>query len=257
MAFKGKVAIVTGASGGIGEAATIELAKHGCTVAICDRREEELKRVFNEVKKYAPESMYKVCDVSKTEQVNETIEAVHEKYGGIDILINNVGVAQGDKPLEKITEEDFYRLIDTNYKSVVMCIKYAGPYMKKGGSIVNVASNSGHIGEINHSVYAGTKGAIISTTRALAVELAPLGIRVNSISPGSVDTPMRRGTVAAEAKRRGVPVDTVRKETEEKMAMKRWASPEEIAHAIVFLASDEASYTTGTDLLVDGGEVAI
>lgn len=253
--FENKIAIVTGASSGIGEATAIELAKSGCTVAICARRENELKRVLKEVKKYASESMYKTCDVSKTEQIKDLVDAVYKKYGRIDILINNAAMVLV-KPLDETSEDDFRTVVDTNYKNVVSFVKYTVPYMKKGSSIVNVASISGHVGEVNHAVYGGTKGAVISLTRALAWELAPKGIRINSISPGSIDTPMLRNDVAGEAKRRGVSPDVIRKETENKIAIKRWADPKEIAYGIVFFASKAASYVNGTDLLMDGGEAA-
>lgn len=253
--FEGKVAIVTGASSGIGEATAVELAKCGCTVAICGRRESELKRVLMEVQKYAPDSMHRTCDVSKTEQIEDMVDAVRKKYGRIDILVNNAAMVLV-KPLGETTDDDFRTVVDTNYRSVVSSVKFVVPHMRKGASIVNVASISGHVGEIHHAVYGGTKGAVISLTRALAWELAPKGIRVNSVSPGSIDTPMLRGDVAGESKRRGVPQEIVRKETEGKIALKRWADPKEIAYVIVFLASEAASYVDGTDLLIDGGEAA-
>jgi NAD(P)-dependent dehydrogenase (short-subunit alcohol dehydrogenase family) len=128
--------------------------------------------------------------------------------------------------------------------------------MKKGGTIVNIASISGHVGQINHAVYGGTKGAIIALTRALAWELAPLGIRVNSISPGSVETPMLLGDVEIEAKRLGVSKEKIRKERSDIGALRRLATPEEIAEAILYLASNKSSYVTGTDLLVDAGWAA-
>ncbi|RLF39555.1 MAG: SDR family NAD(P)-dependent oxidoreductase, partial [Thermoplasmata archaeon] len=112
------------------------------------------------------------------------------------------------------------------------------------------------VGQVNHAVYGGTKGAIISITRALAWELAPLNIRVNSVSPGSVETPMLLGDVEIEAKRRGVPVDVIKKERSDIGALRRWAKPEEIAEVILFLASDKSSYMTGTDVLVDAGWAA-
>jgi NAD(P)-dependent dehydrogenase (short-subunit alcohol dehydrogenase family) len=127
---------------------------------------------------------------------------------------------------------------------------------QRSGVIVNMGSVSGHVGQMDHVMYGATKGAIIAMTRALAWELAPFNIRVNSISPGSVDTPMLRGDIDLESKRTGVPFEVVKKEREAEQAFKRWADPMEIAEPIYFLANDGASFVTGSDWLVDCGWVA-
>jgi len=254
MILEGKVAIITGAASGIGRATAILFAKEGAKVAVADINDaggmETVKLIHEEGK----EAIFVHTDVSKASDIKKMVQKTMDSFGRIDILVNNAGIVVV-KPLSETTEEDFDRAI-ANFKSVFLCTKYALPHMKRGGSIVNVASISGHVGEINHAVYGGTKGAIISITRALAWELAPLGIRVNSVSPGSVETPMLLGDIEGEAKRRGVSMDTIRKETEEKVALKRWAKPEEIAYGILSLASDKASYINGIDLLIDGGEAA-
>jgi NAD(P)-dependent dehydrogenase (short-subunit alcohol dehydrogenase family) len=130
--------------------------------------------------------------------------------------------------------------------------------MKKqaSGAVVNMGSVSGHVGQVDHTVYGATKGAIIAFTRAVAWEVAKHNIRVNSISPGSVDTPMLRSDIELESRRTGIPFETVKKEREAEQAFNRWADPKEIAEAIYFLASERASFITGTDLLVDCGWVA-
>jgi len=183
------------------------------------------------------------------------VQTTENTYGKIDILVNNAGVVLV-KPIIETTEQDFDKVINTNYKSIFLCIKHVVPHMKKGSTIVNVASISGHVGQIDHAVYGGTKGAIIALTRALAWELAPLGIRVNSVSPGSVETPMLLGDCEIEAKRLGVSIDKIRRERSDIGALHRWADPKEIAEAILFLASGKSSYVTGTDLLVDAGWAA-
>jgi len=252
--LEGKVAIITGAASGIGRATAILFARKGAKVAMIDKNDTGGRETLKLIHEEGKEAIFVHGDVSKASDVENMVQKTMDSFGRIDILVNNAGIVLV-KPLQETTEEDFDRVV-SNYKSVFLCAKYALPHMKKGASIVNVASISGHIGEVNHAVYGGTKGAIISITRALAWELAPLGIRVNSVSPGSVETPMLLGDIKGEAKRRGVSMDSIRKETEEKVALKRWAKPEEIAYGILFLASDKASYVNAIDLLIDGGEAA-
>jgi len=255
MYLDGKVAIITGAASGIGRATAILFAQEGAKVVVTDINDTggaETVKLITEEKKQA---VFIHADVSNETDVKAMVKTVKENYGTIDILVNNAGVVLV-KPIMETTEQDFEKVVNTNYKSVFLCTKHVLPYMKKGGTIVNVASISGHVGQINHAVYGGTKGAIIALTRALAWELAPRGIRVNSISPGSVETPMLLGDVEIEAKRLGVSIDIIRKERSDIGALHRWADPKEIGEAILYLASDKSSYVTGIDLLVDAGWAA-
>ncbi len=251
-----KVAVVTGGSSGIGRAAAELFAERGYRVASLDVVEpgEPLRR---RVLKSSPRSMFIGCDVSKEDEVRRAIETVSTEYGRVDCLLNIAGIVLV-KPLGEITWDEYRRTMDVNFGGILLTCKYVVPLMKKrgGGSIVNAGSVSGHVGQVRHSVYGATKGAIISFTRALAWELAPDRIRVNSFSPGSVDTPMLRSDVRGEAKRLGVPYDRVKKEREAEQAFGKWANPREIAEAIYFLATDSASFVTGTDLLVDCGWTA-
>jgi len=255
MLLEGKVAIVTGAASGIGRAAAILFAKEGAKVVVVDINDKGGKETVQIIKKEGNQSLFVYADVSKESDVKNMVKTVKEAYSKIDILVNNAGIVLV-KPIVETTEHDFEKVVNANYKSIFLCTKHVIPNMKKGGTIVNVASISGHVGQINHAVYGGTKGAIIALTRALAWELAPLGIRVNSISPGSVETPMLLGDVEIEAKRLGVSIEKIRKKRSDVGALRRWAYPEEIAEAILYLVSDKSSYITGTDLLVDGGWAA-
>ena len=255
MILKDKVAIITGAASGIGRATALLFAKEGAKVVVADINDKGGEETVKMIREQGGEAIFVHTDVSKREDVERLMGEVKKRFGKLDILVNNAGIVIV-KPITETTEEDFEKLVNTNYKSVFLCTKYAIPLMKDGGSIVNVASISGHVGQVNHAVYGGTKGAIISITRALAWELAPLNIRVNSVSPGSVETPMLLGDVEIEAKRRGVPVDVIKKERSDIGALRRWAKPEEIAEVILFLASDKSSYMTGTDVLVDAGWAA-
>jgi meso-butanediol dehydrogenase/(S,S)-butanediol dehydrogenase/diacetyl reductase len=255
MSIKGKIAIITGAASGIGQATAFLFAQDGAKVVVVDINDKGGKETVNKIKRGRKQAVFIHADVSKEVDVKTMAKKVRDIYGDVDILVNNAGVVLV-KPLLETTEQDFEKVVNTNYKSIFLCIKYMLPLMKKGGSIVNVASISGHVGQINHAVYGGTKGAIIALTRALAWELAPRGIRVNSISPGSVETPMLLGDVEIEAKRLGVSIEKIRKERSNIGALHRWADPKEIAETILFLASDKSSYVTGTDLLVDAGWAA-
>ena len=255
MDLEGKVAIITGAASGIGRATAILFAKEGAKVIVADINDEGGADTVKLIKKEGKNAFFIHADVSKEKDVKNMVKTVKESYGKIDILVNNAGVVLV-KSIIETTEQDFEAVVNINYKSVFLCTKHVLTYMKKGGVIVNVASISGHVGQINHAIYGGTKGAIIALTRALAWELAPLGIRVNSISPGSVETPMLLGDVEIEAKRLGVPIDKIKKERSDIGAFRRWADPIEIAQVILFLASEKSSYITGTDILVDAGWAA-
>jgi NAD(P)-dependent dehydrogenase (short-subunit alcohol dehydrogenase family) len=251
-----KVVIVTGGARGIGAATVKEFAKHGYAVVSLDTLAEGQK-VADAIVAAGGDCTFLVCDVSSEEQVAGCMDRVSTKFGRVDVLVNNAGVVLV-KPFDTITWDEFSRTVNINLGGTFLLCKYVLPFMKKqkSGSIVNMASVSGHVGQMDHVMYGATKGAIIAMTRALAWELASWNIRVNSISPGSVDTPMLRGDITLESNRTGIPFDTVKKEREAEQAFKRWADPAEIAAPIYFLASDEASFITGTDLLVDCGWVA-
>jgi NAD(P)-dependent dehydrogenase (short-subunit alcohol dehydrogenase family) len=178
-------------------------------------------------------------------------------HGRIDALVNVAGVVLV-KPLVETEWSDYRRIVDVNLGGTFLMLKHVVPVMqaRKRGAIVNLGSVSGHVGQIDHALYGATKAAVIALCRSLAWELAQSGIRINSVSPGSVDTPMLRGDIAIESLKTGLPFDTVKAKREQEQAFGRWADPSEIAAAVYFLASDQASFVTGTDLLVDCGWVA-
>ncbi len=251
-----KVVIITGAARGIGAATARTFARNSFAVYTLDTLPEG-EKVADEINKAGGDCTFIRCDVSDEKQVATAVQTATLKYLRVDALINNAGVVLV-KPFEQITWEEYQRTININLGGIFLMCKYVLPFMKKqkSGAIVNMGSVSGHVGQIDHVMYGATKGAIIAMTRALAWEVAAYNIRVNSISPGSVDTPMLRGDIDLESRRTGLPFEQVKKEREAEQAFKRWADPSEIAEPIFFLASDAASFITGTDLLVDCGWVA-
>lgn len=252
-----KVAVVTGGARGIGAATVKTFAEHGYAVASLDILADEGEQVCAQVRKAGGEAAFHLCDVSNEEQVSQVIQQVINLYNRIDALLNNAGIVLV-KPFDEISFQEYQRTFDVNVGGIFLLTKYVLPVMKRQhhGAIVNMASVSGHVGQIDHVMYGATKGAIIAMTRALAWEVAPYNIRVNSISPGSVDTPMLRSDIALESERTNTPFADVKRIREAEQAFNRWADPIEIAEPIYFLASEAASFITGTDLLVDCGWVA-
>jgi NAD(P)-dependent dehydrogenase (short-subunit alcohol dehydrogenase family) len=241
------VAIVTGAARGIGAATAARFVEGGYEVVGADVLESE------------EDAPYRVhsCDVADEAAVAALVGRALDEHGRIDVLANVAGIALV-KPLYETTWEEYRRVVDVNLGGTFLLCKHVLPAMRaqRSGAIVNMASVSGHVGQTDHALYGATKGAILSFCRALAWEVALWGIRVNSVSPGSVDTPMLRGDVETEAKRYGRAYDVVKREREAEQALGRWAQPREIAEAVYFLAGGGASFITGADLLVDAGWVA-
>jgi NAD(P)-dependent dehydrogenase (short-subunit alcohol dehydrogenase family) len=190
-------------------------------------------------------------------QVKALVADVDQRCGRIDILANVAGIVLV-KPLVETTWDEYRRVVDVNLGGTFLLMKYVLPVMQRqnGGAVVNMASVSGHVGQIDHGLYGATKAAVIGLCRGLAWEMAPHNIRINSLSPGSVDTPMLRGDIQIESRKTGASIEHVKALREAEQAFGRWADPAEIAAAVYFLASDEASFITGTDLKVDCGWTA-
>jgi len=241
-----KVVIVTGAARGIGYATSKIFSERGYTVVAMD--------IINPSKS---EMDFIKCDVSDENDVANAVNYTVKKYSRIDALVNVAGIVVV-KPIEETEWQEFIKVVSVNLGGTFLMIKHVVPIMKAqgGGTIVNTASVSGHVGQIRHSIYGATKGGIISLTKSLAWELAPYKIRVNSVSPGSVDTQMLRDDITGEAKRMNMNFEDVKRMRESEQAFQRWADPKEIAEAIYFLSSDSSSFITGTDLLVDCGWTA-
>ncbi len=251
-----RVALLTGAAQGIGAATARLFAERGYAVAALDVHDAG-QRVCDEINQAGGTSHFYPCDVTDEACVQKTVAAVYARYGRIDTLLHIAGVVLV-KPLVETSWDEYRRVVDVNLGGTFLLCKHVLPMMRRqqGGSIVIMASVSGHVGQVNHVLYGASKGALLSFTRALAWETAQDHIRVNSLSPGSVDTPMLRSDVTLEAQRTGQSFAEVKRLREEEQAFKRWAEPREIAETVYFLASDAASFMTGSDLLVDCGWVA-
>ena len=250
MSERKPVALVTGAARGIGAATARRFAAAGYHVVGADVIARE------EVQGVEDDWALEHCDVADEAAVVALVAGASE-HGGIDVLVNVAGVVLV-KPLEETSWDEFTHVANVNIGGTFLLCKHVIPVMKQGGggSIVNVGSVSGHVGQVDHVLYGATKAAVIGMCRALAWELAPANIRINSVSPGSVDTAMLRGDIALESERTGSPYGEVKKLREGEQAFGRWADPSEIAEAVFFMASSGASFVTGSDLLVDCGWTA-
>lgn len=251
-----RVAIITGAANGIGQASALKFAREGYVVCAVDVK-ESLCETEKKIREEGGECLCCVGDVSDETAMRAFVDEIIAAYGKIDVLNNNAGIVVV-KPLEDTRFEEFEKVAKVNMGGTFLLTKLVLPHMKerREGAIVNLGSVSGHVGQTEHAIYGATKGGVIAFTRAVAWEVADYGIRVNSVSPGSVDTPMLRSDIQMEATRLSIPYEDVKKEREKEQAFNRWADPSEIAEAIYFMASEKASFITGSDLLVDCGWVA-
>jgi len=249
MRLKNKVALITGAASGMGESAARIFAEEGARVMIADILENEGTAVAEAINASGGDASFVALDVSNEGQWRSGVDATVAMYGRLDILVNNAGLSGA--VTDRMDVEYFDRLMSVNARGNFLGMKYAIPAMQKngGGSIVNMSSMSGIVGqEFVHMGYNGAKAAIRLMTKSAAVQYAKDGIRVNSVHPGLMP-PMRTSVSAADPK--------LREKIIESIPMGRAGRVEEAAYAIVFLASDEASYITGTELVVDGGVVAV
>jgi len=249
--LEGKVAIVTGGSSGIGLSCAEELLKEGAKVAIFARTESTLKKA-EEVLRQQGEVIAILGDMSKQEDLDNLVKQTYEKFGKIDILVLNAGIAKGS-PVEAVSEELIDESFNINFKGPYFTIQKSLPFMNDNGSIVLITSISNTIGQHSLSIYAASKAALRSLARTLSRELYPArGIRVNAVSPGLVATP-----ILEKAGLSGEQAQEMIKLLQEYSPMKRPGQPIEIAKAVVFLASNESSYMLGEEIVVDGGQSTI
>lgn len=238
--LKNKNAVVTGAGRGIGKGIASALAREGCNVVVSDINEDDCKKVSEELAKSGIKSIAIKCDVSSAADVEKLFSQAGKEFEKIDILVNNAGIYPF-VPFEQMKESDWDKVIDINLKSIFLCSKEALKFMPDQGRIVNISSIAAFVGFAGLVHYCASKGGINAMIRALALELAAKKITVNAVAPGAIDTP---GASAPEE---------IKKQTICAIPLARMGEPQDIANAVVFLASDEASYITGQTLIVDGG----
>ena len=246
--FKNKVALVTGGASGIGRATAIAFAKKGAKVAVVDWKEND--EIVDLIKELGSEAIFIKCDVSKTEDVKVMVKKIIDVFGRLDYAFNNAGIEGTTAKIVDCTEENFDKTIGVNLKGIWLCMKYEIPEMLKlgAGVIINCSSVAGLVGFAGLPAYVASKHGVIGLTKTVALEYAKLGIRVNAVCPGVIKTPMMDRLTGNK------------KEAEEQFTglepVGRMGQPEEIANAVLWLCSDEASFVTGLAMAVDGGFVA-
>ncbi|MEZ5305678.1 MAG: glucose 1-dehydrogenase [Pyrinomonadaceae bacterium] len=246
--FGGKVAYVTGGTSGIGEAAVKAFASSGARVAFTGRRDEEGKRIAEEIGKEGGEAFFFRCDVRNPEEIAESVRATVDKYGRLDFAFNNAGVEQFFKPLTEQKLEYFDFIFETNVRAVWLAMQEEIPHLlETGGAIVNTSSIFGLVASSMIPLYVASKHAVIGLTKSVALEYAKKGIRVNAVVPAAIETPMIGRFVQDE-------------QTSEFLKslhpLGRLGKPEEVANAVLWLCSEQSSFVTGSVLTVDGGYTA-
>ncbi len=246
-----KTALITGARRGMGRTHALALAKYGAKVAVTDINQKDCQKVVEEIKKAGGQAIALKMDVSQKEEVEKAVLEIVKQFNGLDILVNNAGIVQF-QPFLEMTESDWDKTLDINLKGQFLCAQAVAKQMKKQGkgAIVNIASvamGQQGVGFASIAHYCASKGGIAALTEALAVELAPLNIRVNGIAPGVIDTPM---------------IDTIKSDPKQlegmlaRVPLRRAGKPKEVSELVAFLASDASSYMTGSMVVIDGGWLA-
>lgn len=250
--LKGKSALITGAASGIGRAIALTFAGEGASVAIADRDTTKGKSVAREIEQLGRPSVFVACDVTRADDCRKAVQQTAEAFGKLDLLVNNAGIIARRSVVE-LDEKDWDRVMDVNVKSVYLMSKFAIPIMRAGGggSIINTSSGWGLVGGPDAAVYCASKGAVVLLTKAMAIDFGSDGIRVNCLCPGDTDTDMLR----EEARQLGeAEADVLAASASRPLG--RVGTPEDIARAALFLATDDSAYVSGTTLVVDGGGLA-
>lgn len=252
--LKDKVAVVTGGARGIGRATCLALANEGAVVAVTDIIDEEGLQVVEEIRKKGGTAAYWHLDTSDSSEVRQVFEEIRDEFEMVHILVNNAGISGVEKPTHEITEEEWDKVMNVNVKGVFLCTKHALPLMRAagGGSIINLSSIYGITGASDIPPYHASKGAVRLMTKTDALIYAGDGIRVNSVHPGYIWTPL----VEAMANESEEGPEEFRKKLDSLHPLGHVGRPEDIAHGILYLASDESRFVTGSELVIDGGYTA-
>ncbi|MGN7725243.1 SDR family NAD(P)-dependent oxidoreductase [Luteimonas sp. 22616] len=250
-----KVCIVTGAALGIGNACARRLAEEGARLALFDLDDQTGTALAAELQATGAEARYWHVDVSSERAVQGAIDAVAAHFGAVHVLVNNAGIAGANKPTHEISEEEWDRVQAINVKGVFFCTKHAIPHLRKaqGGSIINLSSIYGLVGAADLPPYHASKGAVTLMTKTDALFYASDRIRVNSVHPGFIWTPLVDAHLRASG---ATDIDAARREVDQLHPLGHMGEPDDIAWGVVYLASDESKFVTGSELLIDGGYTA-
>ncbi|MFF4456405.1 SDR family NAD(P)-dependent oxidoreductase [Streptomyces goshikiensis] len=248
--FKDRVVVVTGAASGIGKQTAIEFARQAAQVVVADIDERHGAAVVADMKNDGLDAIFVRTDLTSEADCENLIATATDTFGRLDVLVNNAGI-EISTPLHEMSEQEWDKLVDTNLKSMFLCSKHALRHMigARDGAIVNVCSVSGLVAWPGIAAYNATKGGVMMLTKSLAVDYAPYGIRANCVCPSIIDTPMTDTSIGNDA--------SVKEEKAKLNPIGRLGTPEDVANAILFLASEKSSFITGAALTVDGGYTAI
>lgn len=242
--LEGKVILITGAAQGIGKACALKFAQLKGVLALNDLsfQEEPLKELKKEIESLGSEAEYFFADVSNYEEVEKMIDKIKERFGKIDVLVNNAGINK-DRTLAKMTKDEWQKVIDVNLTGVFNCTKACLPLLiASKGKIINISSIVGQRGNFGQTNYAASKAGIIGFTKALAKELGKFSVTVNAICPGFIETPLTQNLP-----------ENIKQMAKNLTALNRFGKPEEVASLVCFLASNEADFITGAEINIDGG----
>jgi NAD(P)-dependent dehydrogenase (short-subunit alcohol dehydrogenase family) len=250
---EGKVAVVTGGALGLGKATCQVLAKEGATVAVTDILPEEGQQLTKEMESSGGDARFWALDTSSEDQVKQVFSEIRHTFGKIDVLVNNAGIAGANKPTHELTLEEWERVMAVNVQGVFLCTKHVIPYMREagGGSIINLSSIYGIVGAPDSPPYHASKGAVRLMTKTDALLYARDKIRVNSVHPGFIWTPMVENFLRSQGD-----LEAGRRQLDRLHPIGHVGEPDDIAYGVLYLASDEAKFVTGSELVIDGGYTA-